>query len=71
MRLGFLFPIPFFLLGCVDKREECAQYSASLNDGVHWEEISTTYKKLGIRGRLDKQGDAHQAIENYCTFYKG
>ena len=71
MRLGFLIPTAFLLFGCVDKRNECAQYSAGLNDGVYWEEISATYKKLGIRGDVNKQTSAHEAIENYCAFYKG
>ena len=70
-RILLLVPLAAALAGCVDRREVCAQYAASLNDGTHWDEIKGTYKKLGIRGDAEKQGDAHQAIENYCAFYKG
>ena len=74
MRLAFLFPIAFFLSGCVDKREICARFNATgtllLVTKKHLEQ---TYKDLGMERLYDSDRGYranYGAINAYCEFYK-
>ena len=68
-RALLIFPIAAALAGCVNKKEECAQYAA----GKDFSEkgIQKTYKRLGIKKPWENEVSLNMAsINGYCSFYK-